>query len=64
MFWCCFAVGGPGSFVKINGINEFMNSQKHQDTLAAKWVLAAKLCLGWKCIFQHDNNPKQINMIA
>lgn len=50
MFCRCFAAGGPGSLVNINGINEFMNSQKHQDILATKQVLAAKLSLGWECI--------------
>uniref|UniRef100_A0A8C8IU44 Transmembrane protein 242 n=1 Tax=Oncorhynchus tshawytscha TaxID=74940 RepID=A0A8C8IU44_ONCTS len=56
MVWACFSSAGTGKMVKIDGK---MDGAKYRTILEENLMESAKdLRLGWRFVFQQDNDPK------
>ena len=62
MLWGCFAAGGTGALHKIDGL---MRNENDVDILKKLLKTSVwKLKLGWKWVFQMDNDPKHTSKVV
>ncbi len=62
MLWACFSAGGPEHLVYMHGI---MDSIKYQQIKNLNLTASVRnLIMGHVLIFQQDNNPKRLGLLA
>ena len=62
MLWGCFAAGGTGALHKIDGT---MRQENYVDILKQHLkTYVRKLKLGYKWVFQMDNDPKHTSKVV
>ena len=55
MVWACFSSSGTDDLCCVEGS---MNAAKYQDILYSHLLPSARRLIGWKFVFQQDNDPK------